>query len=90
MMLFSPRPGSTEAGPDPEEITAALRALSQLVTKYNTEGRRHPLISPPQLRVGLRRLIEPVMPALPILSLAELPPQMPIQSLGTWELPDVA
>jgi len=28
-----------------------------------------------------------VLPDLPVLSLGELPPDMPIQSLATWELP---
>jgi flagellar biosynthesis protein FlhA len=72
--------------PDPEQITRALRALDELVRKHNRGGLRHPLITPPQLRVGIRRLIEPVLPNLPVVSLAELPPQMPIHTLGTWEL----
>jgi flagellar biosynthesis protein FlhA len=34
----------------------------------------------------LRRLVEPVLPKLPVLSLGELPTQAPILSLATWEL----
>jgi hypothetical protein len=30
------------------------------------------------------------MPRLPVISLAELPAQTPIQTIGTWELPDAA
>ena len=45
-----------------------------------------PLITPPGLRVGIRRLVEPILPRLPVISLGELPPQAPILNLGTWEL----
>ena len=76
--------------PDPDQITAALGALNSLASKHNRSGRRHPLITPPQLRVGVRRLVEPVLPNLPVISLAELPAQMPIHSLGMWELPNAA
>ncbi len=76
--------------PDPDQITAALGTLNSLVEKHNRSGRRHPLITPPQLRVGVRRLVEPVLPNLPVISLAELPAQMPINSLGMWELPNAA
>ncbi|MFZ5624811.1 MAG: hypothetical protein ACOY71_10345, partial [Gemmatimonadota bacterium] len=33
------------------------------------------------------RLIEPIMPRLPVISLGELPTQTPIQSLASWEIP---
>jgi flagellar biosynthesis protein FlhA len=92
MALFGPRKGAGAegAGPDPEQLTNALRSLNGLVQKYNAGGGRYPLIAPAHLRVGIRRLVEPVMPDLAVVSLAELPPQMPIQSLGTWELTNAA
>jgi hypothetical protein len=31
-------------------------------------------------------LVEPILPDLPVVSLGELPPQMPVQSLAMWEL----
>ena len=40
--------------------------------------------------VGIRRLVEPILPDLPVISLGELPPQMPVQSLSMWELHRVA
>jgi flagellar biosynthesis protein FlhA len=36
--------------------------------------------------VGVRRLVEPILPSLPILSLGELPAQTPIHSIATWEM----
>ena len=45
-----------------------------------------PLIVPPNLRVGVRRLIEPVMPQVPVVSLAELPPTVTLSAVATWEL----
>jgi flagellar biosynthesis protein FlhA len=91
MGLFSPRPTREGArGIEPEELTGALRQLNELMTLHRRDGQYRPLITPPALRVGVRRLVEPVMPFLPVLSLGELPAQTPIQSLATWELPRAA
>jgi flagellar biosynthesis protein FlhA len=35
-------------------------------------------------------LIEPVLPNVPVVSLAELPPQANLQSVATWEMPNAA
>ncbi len=87
MQLFSPRPlrdgGRTM---DPDELTDALRRLNDLVALHRHDGRWPTLIAPPSLRVGIRRLVEPILPKLPVLSLGELPTQAPILSLATWEL----
>jgi flagellar biosynthesis component FlhA len=40
--------------------------------------------------VGIRRLLEPSLPRLAVISLAELPPQTPIQTISVWELPNEA
>ncbi len=91
MMLFSPRPTREGArNLEPEELTGALRQLNELMTAHKRDGQYRPLITPPALRIGVRRLVEPVLPYLPILSLGELPAQTPIQSLATWELPRAA
>ena len=89
MALLNPRPTRETAARslDPEELTNALRSLNDIIATHNRDGQRHPLITPPALRVGVRRLIEPVLPQLPVLSLGELPAQTPIQSLAVWELP---
>ncbi|MEZ4588850.1 MAG: flagellar biosynthesis protein FlhA [Gemmatimonadales bacterium] len=87
MHLFSPRPlrdgGRTM---DPEELTDALRRLSDLAQRHYQDGQWPALITSPSLRVGVRRLVEPVLPKLPVLSLGELPTQAPILSLATWEV----
>jgi flagellar biosynthesis protein FlhA len=87
MQLFSPRPlrdgGRTM---DPDELTDALRRLNDLAQHYKHDGVWPALIAPPSLRIGIRRLVEPVLPKLPVLSLGELPTQAPILSLATWEL----
>jgi flagellar biosynthesis protein FlhA len=84
MQLFNPRQGARP--PEPEELTAALHSLTQIVHSVRRDGAPTPLITPPGLRIGIRRLIEPVLPRLPVISLGELPPQTPIQNLQTWEL----
>ena len=86
--LFSPR--STNAGIPlltPDTLAAMLRDLNHLATTYAVDGRPLPLITPPSLRVGVRRLIEPVLPTLPVVSLAELPPAITLSSVATWEMP---
>jgi flagellar biosynthesis protein FlhA len=91
MQLFSPRTkveGSRTL--EPQEITGLLQSLSELANRTKRDGEMIPLIAPPSLRVGIRRLVEPVVPRLPVISLSELPTQTPVQSLVTWELDDVA
>jgi len=65
-----------------------LRNLNALATTYAVDGRPLPLITPPSLRVGVRRLIEPVLPSLPVVSLAELPSSITLSSVATWEMPN--
>ncbi|MCA0375384.1 MAG: flagellar biosynthesis protein FlhA [Gemmatimonadetes bacterium] len=88
MGLFSPRAAQPNAPVlTPESLAAMLRDLNHLATTYAVDGRPMPLITPPSLRVGVRRLIEPVLPSLPVISLAELPPQITLSSVATWEMP---
>ena len=84
--LFTPRanqPASTMLTPD--SLGALLRDLDQMSSVNTVEGRPLPLLAPPSLRVGLRRLIEPVLPNLPVVSLAELPPYIKLSAVATWE-----
>ncbi len=86
--LFSPRSTQPNAPVlTPESLAALLRDLNHLATTYAVDGRPLPLITPPSLRVGVRRLIEPVLPGLPVVSLAELPAAITLSSAATWEMP---
>ena len=88
MGLFSPR--GTQQGMsllNPDTLATLLRDLNGIATTYSVEGRPLPLITPPTLRVGVRRLIEPVLPNVPVISLAELPASVNLTSVATWELP---
>ena len=87
MNLLSPRAGAQASALTPDTLSAALRDLERLATRFASEGRMPPLITPPALRVGVRRLLEPVMPGLSVLSLSELPPSIKLNALATWELP---
>jgi flagellar biosynthesis protein FlhA len=87
MGLFSPR--SPNAGTqllNPDALASLLRELNAVATAHSTEGRPAPLITPPSLRVGIRKLVEPVLPNLPVVSLAELPASIKLNSVATWEL----
>jgi flagellar biosynthesis protein FlhA len=87
MSLFSPR--SSEGSGEmlnPDRLTSLLARLDELSRAHTEEGRPVPVVTPPGLRVGVRRLIEPVLPAVPVVSLGELPSHVNLQSVGTWEL----
>jgi flagellar biosynthesis protein FlhA len=91
MGIFSPRSGRpSPAMMDPDRLTALLGRLGDLAQAYQEDGRPVPVITPPGLRIGIRRLIEPVLPNVPVVSLAELPPQANLQSVATWEMPNAA
>lgn len=85
MGFFSPRARTGETL-GPQDLSDALRSLDTLARDLSTGGHPVPLITPPSLRVGIRRLLEPVMPQQPVLSLAELPAQANLTSLATWDL----
>ncbi len=86
MQLFTPRGREGQRSMEPEELSSALRDLHDVASAAKRDGQFPPLVTPPTLRVGVRRLLEPILPKLPVVSLAELPSQTPIQSLATWEV----
>jgi flagellar biosynthesis protein FlhA len=85
--LFSPR-AAANAGMmlTPDNLGALLRELDHMSSTNMVEGRPLPLLAPPSLRVGLRRLVEPVLPNLPVVSLAELPSYVKLSAVATWEV----
>jgi flagellar biosynthesis protein FlhA len=90
--LFAPRAGNSGSlAPmlTPDQLVALLREL-QALSSDSTDGRPVPLLVPPGLRIGVRRLVEPVMPALPVLSLTELPPSVNLNTVATWEMKHAA
>ncbi|MBK6486407.1 MAG: flagellar biosynthesis protein FlhA [Gemmatimonadetes bacterium] len=91
MGLFSPRNAPAGLAPlTPDLLADLLRELSFLTTTHASEGRLPPLITPPSLRIGVRRLVEPVLATLPVISLAELPTSVKLNSVATWEMTHAA
>jgi flagellar biosynthesis protein FlhA len=89
--LFSPRANQSPSMMlTPDSLGSLLRELDQVSSVTMIEGRPVPLLAPPSLRVGLRRLIEPVLPNLPVISLAELPPYVKLSAVATWEVSHAA
>ena len=85
--FFSPRQGRTAAAlPSPDQLTDALRRLDDLTRRHTDDGKVPPIIAPPGLRVGVRRLIEPVLPSVPVISIAEIPPHVNVQTVATWDI----
>lgn len=91
MTLFNPRGGQPSSKiMSPDVLARLLRALDDLSTSHSSEGRAIPLVTPPGLRLGVRRLIEPVLPEVPVVSLAELPAQIALESIAVWEMDHAA
>ncbi|CAN5237659.1 flagellar biosynthesis protein FlhA [soil metagenome] len=89
--LFSPRanqPSSQMLTPD--TLATLLRDLNALSNVNGADGRAIPLLTSANLRVGIRRLVEPVLPNLPVISLSELPAHVTLDSIATWELANAA
>jgi flagellar biosynthesis protein FlhA len=85
--LFSPRANANPTALlTPDSLGGLLRELDQMSSSNMVEGRPLPLLAPPSLRVGVRRLVEPVLPNLPVVSLAELPPYVKLSAVATWEI----
>jgi flagellar biosynthesis protein FlhA len=89
--LFGPR-GQTQGSAllNPDALANLLRDLNALAQQHAIDGRPLPLITPPTLRTSVRRLIEPVLPSVPVISLAELPPSVNLTAVATWELSNAA
>jgi flagellar biosynthesis protein FlhA len=88
MQMLSPRATEGARGLEPEQLTASLDALHRILESTKRDGILPPLITPPALRIGIRRLIEPSFHRLPVVSLAELPAQTQIKTVAVWELPN--
>ncbi len=89
MNFFSPRQG-TDSVLRPDTLTRVLRDIDSLTRQHGTDGRVPPVVTPPGLRVGVRRLLEPVLPSIPVVSLAELPTNVTLTTIAVWELADAA
>ncbi len=85
MMLFAPRAGSGGSLLTPDQLAGLLRDL-QRMTSTGVDSKPLPLVVPPALRTGIRRLVEPVMPALAVVSFAELPTTVTLTPNATWEM----
>jgi flagellar biosynthesis protein FlhA len=69
-----------------DTLQQLLSALSESINRLEKEGRQLILVTSPSLRVYLRKLVEPIFKSLIILSYAEIPANVEIQSLGSVRL----
>lgn len=85
---FSVKNGAAIRSPllDPQNLDQVLREIESLVVEHQRDGRIPPVITTPALRIGVRELVDPVFPHLPVISTAELPTRMMIHWVATWEL----
>lgn len=97
MSLFSPRSaqgGGINAAQmallTPETLANTLSHLKRISSESTVDGKVPPLITSPSLRVGIRRLVSPVLPNLPVISLAEFPSSVTLNTVAVWDLEDAA
>jgi flagellar biosynthesis protein FlhA len=83
-ILESLRPGDLGQGIalDPETSQALLRNLAQLAQDVENRNIRPVLVCAPQVRAALRRLVQPIVPRLAVLSYQELTGADQIRSEG--------
>jgi len=79
--IFHPQSGATPNGLEPNFVRRFLESLRSLI------GEQAKLASPVLLcsspaRFHLRRLLEPFLPKIVVLSPGEIPPAVPVQSIG--------
>jgi len=81
-------PGQEQRGEvlSAERLRDLLDQLQGFSERFRVDGRPVPLIAPPALRAGVRRLIEPVLPELPVISVSELPNHIAINAVASWDI----
>jgi len=84
--LLTPRQGQAAPGLTPDMISQLIRDLENMASSRAIDGRLPPLVVPSALRLGIRNVLEPVLPQQPVLSLAELPPHVQLSAIATWEV----
>lgn len=84
--LLTPRQGQPAPGLTPDMISQLIRDLENMASARAIDGRLPPLVVPSALRLGIRNVLEPVLPQQPVLSLAELPPHVQLSAIATWEV----
>ncbi|MFN0097797.1 MAG: flagellar biosynthesis protein FlhA [Gemmatimonadaceae bacterium] len=88
--LLTPRQGQAAPGLTPDMISQLIRDLENMASARAIDGRLPPLVVPSALRLGIRNVLEPVLPQQPVLSLAELPAHVQLSAIATWEVMRVA
>ncbi len=88
--LLAPRQGQPAPGLTPDMVSQLIRDLENTANARAIDGRLPPLVVPSALRLGIRNVLEPVLPNQPVLSLAELPANVQLSAIATWEVPRAA
>jgi flagellar biosynthesis protein FlhA len=81
-----PGPGAVPPAQIAEIVPALVKRLEHLALIHRREGRYAPVICEDALRVAVRRIANVAMPSLPVISYAEVPNHVPIESIATWGL----
>ena len=70
----------------PKTSKSVIMILHKTIQNFTFRAAEQGLLPERLIRLGIRRLVEPVMPALPVISLAELPSFVNLNTVATWEL----
>ncbi len=84
------RPGALDVGAGvvlpPQTLQQLYRAVAGEIEKVAKDGRQPIIITAPHTRIHFRRLIEPVLPNVMVISFAELPASVNVESIGIVRL----
>ncbi len=72
---------------EPNLARHIIEKLSRLVQQMVASGQQPLVLCAPQIRLGFKRFFDSAVAELSVLSYAEVPPRVEVQSAGTVELP---
>jgi flagellar biosynthesis protein FlhA len=75
---------------EPNLARHIIGKLSQYVQQMVASGQQPLVLCAPQIRLGFKRFFESAFAELSVLSYAEVPSRVEVQSAGTVELPAAA
>jgi len=82
------REGSTYLALTPQQAEQLVARIQEAAARASSRGAEAVLLAPPLVRLHLRRLLEPVLPDLAVVSYAELLPTCRVEALEVVELAD--
>lgn len=78
----------TQLALSPAEVDRIIQACRQCAQRLIQAGSEPVILAPPLVRFHLRRLVEHVLPDVPVIGYGELPPEIEVRSVGVIRFED--